>query len=117
MDVGEGAKVVAAFSVEDNDQIMLVTDGGKLIRCPLDDVSIKGRGSQGVSVLNVDENEKVVSVARLRDMGDEDDTDTDVEDPDQDDEGLEVDLSDADLENPNDGADPAQAGEPEKTEE
>lgn len=66
---GSGAKIVAAFSVEDNDQIMLVTDGGKLIRCPLDDIGIKGRGSQGVSVFKVDDDEKVVSVARLRDMG------------------------------------------------
>ena len=79
MDVGKEAKVVAAFSVEDNDQIMLVTDGGKLIRCPLDEVSIKGRGSQGVSVFNVEEEEKVVSVARLRDMGEEEEGDTDVD--------------------------------------
>ena len=49
---------------------MLVTDGGKLIRCPLDDVGIKGRGSQGVSVFKVDDDEKVVSVARLSDVGD-----------------------------------------------
>ena len=49
MDIGKGstARIVAAFSVEDNDQIMLVTDAGKLIRCPLDDIGIKGRGSQG----------------------------------------------------------------------
>ena len=58
---------------------MLVTDGGKLIRCPLDEVSIKGRGSQGVSVFNVEEEEKVVSVARLRDMGEEEEGDTDVD--------------------------------------
>ena len=71
MDIGKGtaAKIVAAFSVEDKDQIMLVTDGGKLIRCPLDDIGIKGRGSQGVSVFKVDEGEKVVSVARLSDVG------------------------------------------------
>ena len=79
MDIGKGAKVVAAFSVEDNDQIMLVTDGGKLIRCPLDEVGIKGRGSQGVSVFNVEEDEKVVSVARLRDMGEEEEDDAEVD--------------------------------------
>jgi len=70
---------VAAFSVEDNDQIMLVTDGGKLIRCPLDEVGIKGRGSQGVSVFNVEEDEKVVSVARLRDMGEEEEDGAEVD--------------------------------------
>lgn len=71
MDIGKGtaAKIIAAFSVEDKDQIMLVTDGGKLIRCPLNDVGIKGRGSQGVSVFKVDDDEKVVSVARLSDVG------------------------------------------------
>ena len=71
MDIGKGstARIVAAFSVEDNDQIMLVTDAGKLIRCPLDDIGIKGRGSQGVSVFKVDDEEKVVSVARLSDVG------------------------------------------------
>ena len=42
--------LVASFPVEDSDQIMLVTDGGQLIRCPVDDIRIVGRSTQGVIV-------------------------------------------------------------------
>ena len=53
--------VVAAFPVEPTDQIMLVTDAGKLIRCPIDDVRIAGRKTQGVTLFRVDSDERVVS--------------------------------------------------------
>jgi DNA gyrase subunit A len=56
---------VASFPVEESDQIMLVTDGGKLIRCPVDDVRIAGRNVQGVRIFRTDEDEKVVSVERI----------------------------------------------------
>ena len=48
---------------------MLVTDGGKLIRCPVDDVRIAGRNVQGVRIFRTDENEKVVSVERISEEG------------------------------------------------
>jgi DNA gyrase subunit A len=57
--------LVASFPVEESDQIMLVTDGGKLIRCPIDDVRIAGRNTQGVRIFRTDEDEKVVSVERV----------------------------------------------------
>jgi Type IIA topoisomerase (DNA gyrase/topo II, topoisomerase IV), A subunit len=57
--------VIASFSIADKDQIMLVTDGGKLIRSPVVDIRIAGRNTQGVTLFNTAENEKVVSVARL----------------------------------------------------
>ena len=57
--------VVASFSIGDEDQIMLVTDGGKLIRTPIRDVRIAGRNTQGVTLFKTAEGEKVVSVARL----------------------------------------------------
>ncbi|MDX2202011.1 MAG: DNA gyrase subunit A [Hyphomicrobiaceae bacterium] len=57
--------LIASFPVEDSDQIMLVTDGGKLIRCPIDDVRIAGRNTQGVRIFRTDEGEKVVSVERI----------------------------------------------------
>ena len=57
--------VVASFPVAHNDQIMLVTDGGQLIRCPVDDIRIAGRKTQGVVVFKVAEGERVVSVAVL----------------------------------------------------
>ncbi len=55
----------ASFPLEESDQIMLVTDGGKLIRCPVDDVRIAGRNTQGVRIFRTDEGEKVVSVERI----------------------------------------------------
>ena len=62
-------RLVASFPVEDSDQIMLVTDGGKLIRCPIDDVRIAGRNVQGVRIFRTDEDEKVVSVERIPEDG------------------------------------------------
>jgi DNA gyrase subunit A len=58
-------KMVAAFPIADTDQIMLVTDGGKLIRTPVHDVRIAGRNTQGVRVFRTDDAEKVVSVERV----------------------------------------------------
>ena len=70
-----GDTVVATFPVEPTDQIMLVTDGGQVIRCPVDDVRIASRRTQGVNLFDVDGGAEVVSVARLRDVGGEDEED------------------------------------------
>ena len=59
-------KLIASFPVEDADQIMLVTDAGQLIRCPVDGIRIAGRATQGVIVFNTAEGEHVVSVERIR---------------------------------------------------
>jgi DNA gyrase subunit A len=58
-------KLVASFPVEESDQIMLVTNGGQLIRCPVNGIRIAGRSTQGVIVFNTAEGERVVSVERL----------------------------------------------------
>jgi DNA gyrase subunit A len=58
-------KLVASFPVEETDQIMLVTNGGQLIRCPVNGIRIAGRSTQGVIVFNTAEGERVVSVERL----------------------------------------------------
>ena len=60
-------RVVASFPVEEADQVMLVTDGGQLIRCPVNGIRIAGRSTQGVIVFNTAEDERVVSVVRLTD--------------------------------------------------
>ena len=57
--------LVASFPVEDQDQIMLVTDGGQLIRCPVDGIRIVGRASQGVIVFDTADGERVVSVEHI----------------------------------------------------
>jgi DNA gyrase subunit A len=66
--------VVASFPVADADQIMLVTDGGQLIRCPVHDIRIVGRKTQGVVLFKVAGGERVVSVAHLAEEEAEDDT-------------------------------------------
>jgi DNA gyrase subunit A len=58
-------KIVGSFPVEEGDQVMLVTDAGKLIRTTVAGIRIAGRSTQGVIVLNTAEDEKVVSVERL----------------------------------------------------
>ncbi|MEQ1653832.1 MAG: DNA gyrase subunit A [Hyphomicrobium sp.] len=62
-------RLVASFGIAENDQIMLVTDGGQLIRCPVHDVRIAGRNTQGVRIFKTDAEEKVVSVERIPDDG------------------------------------------------
>ncbi|MEE9359766.1 MAG: DNA gyrase subunit A, partial [Hyphomicrobium sp.] len=80
--------LVASFPVAESDQIMLVTDGGQLIRCPVNDVRIAGRNTQGVTIFNTDKDERVVSVEHIPDEGDDDadigDDDTDIGDDDAD---------------------------------
>jgi DNA gyrase subunit A len=58
-------KLVASFPVEDADQIMLVTDAGQLIRCPVEGIRVAGRSTQGVIVFDTAEDEHVVAVERL----------------------------------------------------
>ncbi|MGE5514527.1 MAG: DNA gyrase subunit A, partial [Bacteroidota bacterium] len=67
--------VVASFPVNSEDEIMLVSDGGKLIRMPVHDIRVCGRKTQGVMLFRTAEDERVVSVARLCDIngGDDDD--------------------------------------------
>jgi DNA gyrase subunit A len=57
--------LVASFPVEERDEIMLVTDGGQLIRTPINDIRKAGRNTQGVIVLDTADGESVVSVERL----------------------------------------------------
>ena len=67
----KNGRLVASFPVEDSDQIMLVTDGGQLIRCPVDGIRIAGRATQGVIVFSTAEGERVASVERLSEEGEE----------------------------------------------
>ncbi|WP_414693143.1 DNA gyrase subunit A [Parvibaculum sp.] len=62
-------KLVASFPVEEQDQIMLVTDLGQLIRCPVDDVRVAGRATQGVTIFRTTADERVVSVERVDEAG------------------------------------------------
>ncbi len=68
----KNGKLVASFPVEESDQMMLVTDAGKLIRTGVSGIRIAGRSTQGVIVFDTAEDERVVSVERLSDDGEED---------------------------------------------
>jgi DNA gyrase subunit A len=59
--------IVAAFPVEEGDDLMLISDQGQIIRVPVAGVSIQRRGSGGVTIFRVEENERVVSVERIED--------------------------------------------------
>ncbi|ASP32796.1 DNA gyrase subunit A [Labrenzia sp. VG12] len=65
--------LVASFPVEDSHQIMLVTDGGQLIRCPVDGIRIAGRATQGVIVFKTAAEEKVVAVEGISEVDEDDD--------------------------------------------
>jgi DNA gyrase subunit A len=67
----KNGRLVASFPVEETDHIMLVTDGGQLIRCPVDGIRIAGRATQGVIVFSTAEGERVASVERLTEEGEE----------------------------------------------
>ncbi|WP_416897506.1 MAG: DNA gyrase subunit A [Minwuia sp.] len=75
--------VVASGPVDDSDHMMLVTNGGKLIRIRVDEVRIAGRNTQGVTLFSVGDGERVVSVTRLADA-DEDDEDENGAGPEED---------------------------------
>jgi len=68
---GVDAKLVRSFSITEDDQLMLVTDGGQLIRCPVKNISIISRASKGVTILRTKEDEKVVSVERIEETDDD----------------------------------------------
>ncbi len=57
--------LIAAFPVEADDQVMLVTDGGKIIRVPVDGIRIASRATKGVTIFSTAEDEKVMSVERI----------------------------------------------------
>lgn len=72
--VARNGPVVASFPATKGDQLMLVTDQAKLIRMPLDSLRVLGRGTAGVRLFNVGENEHVVSAAKIEESEEGDDS-------------------------------------------
>jgi len=70
----DDASLVRSMSISEDNQIMMVTDGGQLIRCPVKNIRIVSRSSRGVTVLRTREGEKVVSVERIEENDDDDDS-------------------------------------------
>jgi DNA gyrase subunit A len=65
---------IGAVLVGDDDQVMLITDGGTLVRTPVKDVSVMGRDTQGVTMIRLSKKEKLVGIARIESL-DEDESD------------------------------------------
>ncbi len=62
---GKNTAVAGSFPVENGHDVMMVTDGGKIIRTPVDDVRIAGRSTAGVTLFRTGENERVVSAISI----------------------------------------------------
>ena len=68
-----GATVAGAFWIDPkSDELMLASDAGQIIRIHVDGIAPKRRGGAGVRVFNIEADQRVVSVARLSDMGEDD---------------------------------------------
>jgi DNA gyrase subunit A len=72
-------RVVGVQQVTEDDQLMLVTNGGKIIRLRIKDIRVIGRNTQGVCLIDVDEGERVVSLARLAEKEEEDENEEKVD--------------------------------------
>ncbi len=70
---GGDLRIVGAFPVRQDDGLILVTNGGQIIRVPVGDIRIAGRATRGVTLFRLDADERVVSVTRLRDAAEEPD--------------------------------------------
>ncbi|MFY9941783.1 MAG: DNA gyrase subunit A [Desulfobacterales bacterium] len=57
--------VVAIHLVEEDDDVMLITDRGKIIRIPVNGISVISRNTQGVTLMGIEPDERIVSTARL----------------------------------------------------
>lgn len=75
----EIGELVAAFPVDDSDQIMLVSDGGQLIRVPVNGIRFASRATKGVTIFSTAKDEKVVSVERINEPEGEDDGEAEVD--------------------------------------
>jgi DNA gyrase subunit A len=64
-------KVVGAIQVTDEDEMMLISNKGTLVRARASDVSIIGRNTQGVTLINIAKAEKLVSVAKIAETDEE----------------------------------------------
>ncbi|TRW89960.1 DNA gyrase subunit A [Candidatus Methylobacter oryzae] len=90
--------VVGAVLVNDHDEIMLITDGGTLVRTRVDGISVVGRNTQGVTIIRPDKNEKVIGVDRIEGLAGVDDTDEEVLDDAESEQGGSEEITNDDIE-------------------
>ncbi len=100
--VSDIGPLIAAFPIEDGDQIMLVSDGGQLIRVPVDGIRIASRATKGVTIFSTSEDERVVSVERISEPESEEEVAELVAEAGVDETGAPDDASDAGMTQPED---------------
>lgn len=100
-----GAKsnhIVASFPIEEDQQIILITDAGKIIRMPIKNVRIAGRQTMGVTLFKVADNEKVISATLVDAEDDEeivdDSENTNIETPSENSDSTENNEVEASIE-------------------
>lgn len=80
MDLAKNAKIVGTYRIDPGeDDIILVTDGGQIIRMPTDKIRVISRRSKGVRLFNINDDQKVVSASRVSDNSSDDDEDAETE--------------------------------------
>ena len=82
-------RLIALKDVVPEDELMMITKGGVIIRCPVEGIRVSGRNTQGVKLMNLDTDDRLIDVARVQkeeDTGVEDDVEAGVPAP-GDDEG------------------------------
>jgi DNA gyrase subunit A len=72
---GRNGEMISALLVLDEDQVMMMTDTGRLVRIRMNGVSVIGRNTQGVTLIGCDENERVIGAVRLVEKHDEEEVD------------------------------------------
>ena len=69
---GRNGAMIGALLVLDEDQVMMMTDTGRLVRIKMDKVSVIGRNTQGVTLFGVEANERVIGAVRVAEKQDTD---------------------------------------------
>ena len=73
---GRNGAVVGALQVGSDDEIMLITSAGTLVRTPVDEISVMGRNTQGVRLIRLDDEDRLVGIERIEALrGEEDGSD------------------------------------------
>ena len=65
-------RTVGALQVAEDDEVMLISSNGTLVRTGVDDISIMGRNTQGVRLIRVEQGQRLVGLARIEAIDDED---------------------------------------------
>jgi DNA gyrase subunit A len=67
--------MIGAIQVGDDDEVMLISSNGTLVRTPVADISVQGRNTQGVRLIRLDEGDRLVGLDRIIPLGDDEQSD------------------------------------------